>query len=241
MLKLIPFVSSAQLRELDSRASREFEIPAEELMENAGKRVSEFALGAFGKKERFMVLCGKGNNGGDGFACARRLKEAGAKVRVVLAEGRERLSGLPKKKLGEAEAGGVRIEVFSGNKDLLEREEKVIIDALLGYGLSGNPKGNYARLIRAANSEREKGAKVVAVDVPSGLDSDSGRPYRPCIQADFTVCFGLPKEGFTEGAREFTGRVFLADIGFPEGVYAAFGASREFVFGKGRIVEIEPV
>jgi NAD(P)H-hydrate epimerase len=194
-------VTRAEIEEIDRRAQVEFGIPAETLMERAGKAVADAV-----SRGPVVVLCGKGNNGGDGFVAARHLAERGLDVRVyAVAEpdpstpaGRHRARlAIPVRPLGEFDGSGAR----------------VVVDALFGTGLRRPVEGEIAVVIRALNA---LDVEVVAVDIPSGLDADTGRPQGVAVKATLTVTMGLPKIGFkSKGAERFTGRVIVADIGYP--------------------------
>jgi len=162
-----------------------------------------------------VVVCGKGNNGGDGLAAARHLHRWGRLAGVACLEP-DRLSGLPAEQAGALRAIGVEIASrpdFSG--------AQVVLDALLGTGLSRPPEGPVADWIGAVNGS---GLRVVSVDVPSGLDADSGRAEGACVNAALTVTLGLPKAGLLSGEGPVrAGEVWVADIGVPFEAYAELG------------------
>src|SRR5581483_9520551 len=180
------------MREVDRRTS-EVGIPSIILMENAGDRVVEFLARQYEPLEshRIVVLCGKGNNGGDGLVVARQLytRMHPASLHVVLA-------GDPGEMRGDA-AENYRMLRASGcpvSPDLTPQMETatIVVDALLGTGIRGAATGRSAELIRAVN-ERFELAEVVSVDLPSGLDSDSGAIPGDAVRADHTVTFTAPK------------------------------------------------
>jgi len=187
------------------------------LMENAGERVAELAEkmvkeGAGESGRNIVVLCGHGNNGGDGLCAARKLAERGSAVTVFLASPREKFSGEPLRQLKQAGRAGVGVAEAREKEELAAFD--LVIDALLGFNLKGPPRGSFAGLIRAAN---ESGRRILAVDLPSGLDADTGEAFEPCIRATATLTLAYPKKGLLEeGAREFVGKLFVADIGVPE-------------------------
>lgn len=207
-----PVVSVAAMREADRRCIEELGIPGAVLMERAGIAVFEaLPPGSVG------VVCGTGNNGGDGFVVARHALLAGRTVEVVLVGDPERVRGdaaiflRAYRRLG----GAVRVarneteaHVFTGV--LLGRD--VVVDALLGTGFSGEARG----LPRAA-IEAWPPVPTVSVDVPSGLDADTGETGGVAIRADTTVTFQFAKRGFANpAAAPYLGRVVVADIGIPE-------------------------
>jgi hydroxyethylthiazole kinase-like uncharacterized protein yjeF len=205
----IPLLTSAQVREVDRLASERFQLPVSWLMEAAGWQVARHC------RARTMVVCGRGNNGGDGLAAARHLHRWGRLAGVACLQP-DRLSGLAAEQAAALRAIGVEIASqpdFSG--------AQIVLDALLGTGLSRPPEGQVAGWIRGVNGS---GLRVVSVDVPSGLDADSGRAEGACVNAALTVTLGLPKAGLVSGegpAR--AGEVWVADIGVPFEAYAELG------------------
>ncbi|HVH32320.1 MAG TPA: NAD(P)H-hydrate dehydratase [bacterium] len=209
-------VTAAQMTELDRRAREEYGIPVSRLMDAAGRRVAQAAqelLGVQGGR-RVFVLAGKGNNGGDGLVAARYLRTAGFDVRVLLTASQGELGGEPARALATATNAGVTIQSVppSPSGDELARED-LIIDALFGTGFHGPVRGEAAALIDSANHSAKP---ILAVDVPSGLDADTGRWEGSCIRAAATVTMGFPKIGLLvyPGA-EMAGTVYVADIGYP--------------------------
>ncbi|KPK62251.1 MAG: hypothetical protein AMK73_06450 [Planctomycetes bacterium SM23_32] len=212
-----------QIRELDRVAVQDYAIAGLVLMENAGRACARAAADMLGGADgaRATVLCGRGNNGGDGFVAARHLSNWGAHVEVLL------LARLDELLQGEGEAAAnLRIilnmglpvhEVTRPDQVAAAVRERadcdLMVDALLGTGTTGEVREPYRSAIRALNAcERP----VLAVDVPSGLDCNTGRPLGVAVRADRTVTFVLSKVGFTQaGAAAYTGRVEVAEIGIP--------------------------
>lgn len=165
--------------------------------------------------EHWLILVGKGNNGGDGLVCARHLAEAGVQVSLLYAEEPERLGGEAALQHTIAAALGLPGEVYAPGAVAAARSRGVtgIVDALLGTGAKGAPRGAYASLIREANDSR---LPIVAADIPSGLDADTGAVHDPCIQARITVCLAFLKAGLTQypGAKA-AGDVIVRYIGIP--------------------------
>ncbi|MEK4848508.1 NAD(P)H-hydrate dehydratase [Paenibacillus sp. FSL H7-0756] len=162
--------------------------------------------------EHWLVLAGKGNNGGDGLAAARHLREAGIAVTLVYAAAPESLAGEAALQRDAAAAMGIPAVVCG--RDALDLAAcSGIIDALLGTGSAGAPRGAYAELIAAANAS---GRVIVSADIPSGLDADTGETHEPCIHASVTVCLAFLKRGLLQypGA-EAAGRVVVRSIGIP--------------------------
>jgi NAD(P)H-hydrate epimerase len=210
---MTPTISRAQARTLDRRAVEEFGMTSVMLMENAGRGVAD-RLCDLGIAGPVIVCCGQGNNGGDGFVVARHLDLRRYSVRVLLA-------GDPEKLEGDA-ALNFRVLAKSGVPlwrlvlDQLEAElagAAWVVDALLGTGSTGEPRPPYDQLIDAINAQR---APVLAVDLPSGLDCDTGQAARHTIRAAHTCTFVAQKPGFlVPGASAYTGHIHILDIGAP--------------------------
>jgi NAD(P)H-hydrate epimerase len=212
-------VTSSQMRELDRRTIEEFHMPGLLLMENAALRVVEILLGRFAplKDKRVAVVCGRGGNGGDGLAVARHLAtRTGADVSVWLVDSPKDFRGDAATNFLMAQAFGLRMRPAS-DMDLSGAD--LVIDAIFGTGIRGAVTGDAARAISMMNESR---GTVIAVDVPSGLDADSGRADGPVTRARLTITFALPKIGLLEfpGA-EYAGELIVADLGMPRAVMAA--------------------
>lgn len=209
-------LTRAQVRELDRRAADEFGVPGVVLMENAGRGAAELLLRLNGKRREVLVLCGPGNNGGDGFVIARHLENAGVPVGVLYLGDRP-----PKGDAGVqytiAERagliGGFERDV-GGLADYISCIQGWVVDALFGTGLTRALTTPYAEIIAAVNHH---GRPVLAVDLPSGLDCDTGEPLGPTIKATHTATFVAPKVGFANAkARPWLGEVHVVDIGAPK-------------------------
>ena len=206
----IPTLTSAQVAEVDRVAAARFGLPLDWLMEAAGWQIARRCRG------QTAVLCGKGSNGGDGLAAARHLHNWG-RLHSVAALDRGALEGAAVKMAAALEAVGVKI----ADQPRLEGAE-LILDAIFGTGLNRPPEGRAVEWIEAIN-----GADlwVLAVDLPSGLESDSGRALSPSVRADVTVTLGLPKAGLLMAdGPGLAGEVWLADIGIPPEAYEMVGA-----------------
>jgi NAD(P)H-hydrate epimerase len=203
--------TSSEIAALDRRATEIFGIPVTALMEQAGRRVAQAALLLLGPRaRRVAILAGKGNNGGDGFVAGRVLREQGLQVTALLIAPAGDYTGDAGRTLAEARAAGVELRDAS-EVDLASFD--LIIDALFGTGFKGPARGAPRALIEAANAS---GVPILAVDIPSGLDADTGRPEGPAIHAAATVTMGLPKVGLVvyPGA-ELAGTIYVADICYP--------------------------
>ena len=217
--------SAAQMREMDRQTIEDYGVSSLVLMENAAHRVVEtiaHRCSPLGGK-KVAVVCGKGNNGGDGFAIARHLATRyGADVTVWLAADPASLSGDAAANYALAEKFGLSIRAVGS--DLAELTaglplSDLIVDALLGTGIKGAVTGTLAGVIGAINDSR---CPVVSVDVPSGLAADTGAVDGPCVRASLTVTFALPKYGLIDfpGA-DYVGELIVGDIGMPRPVMRA--------------------
>jgi NAD(P)H-hydrate epimerase len=210
-----------QIRELDALATNRIGIPGVVLMENAGRATAEFVYDTLVNPaaERVMILCGPGNNGGDGFVAARHLRNAGVKVDVVLAASPDKSAGDAGLNLRILERIGLEfIRAFEPQGLAAARgaaeDADVIVDALLGTGSTGPPRNTLATLIELANAAPR--ARRIAIDIPSGLDADRGEVNEPCFRAHATVTMVAPKLGFAVAeARQVVGRIMVVDIGGP--------------------------
>ena len=219
-----------QVREVDRLAIEQLGIPGIVLMENAARAAAEVVLAVLGDDlavepadAKTTVLCGGGNNGGDGYAIARHLHNAGVLVAVYAAVDPDRLTGDAAVNCRiAARMGLAQVPVLSAEDAASHApawaDSHVIVDALLGTGFHGQVRQPLASTIGHCNvvSGRSGGPKVVAVDVPSGLDCDTGQPANATVRADVTVTFVAAKTGFAAvAARPWLGRVIVADIGAP--------------------------
>lgn len=219
-----PFtLTRQQVRELDRRANDEYGIPGIVLMENAGRGCAELLMRLNPEKKPTAILCGPGNNGGDGFVMARHLDNAGWPVwvqafaddNVIAGDAAVNFDVLPRAGVPIGRCRPANFLEASRFFPFLMSFEGVgwVVDALFGTGLTrplGDPFGQLAGLMHAA------GKSVLAIDVPSGLDCDTGEPLGPCVKATHTATFVAPKRGFLNPAsREWTGEVHVIDIGAP--------------------------
>ncbi len=205
----LPALTSAQAGQVDRLCSERFGLPVDWLMEAAGWQVARHCRG------RTYVVCGAGNNGGDGLAAARHLHRWG-RLAGVACIAPEALAGPARR---EADALAALGWELASEPDFSEAQ--VVLDAIFGTGLSRPAEGRAAAFIQAVNAA---GRRVVSVDVPSGLDADSGRAVGPAVQATLTVTLGLPKPGLLVGeGPALAGEVWVADIGVPNEAYRELG------------------
>ncbi|HWG95642.1 MAG TPA: NAD(P)H-hydrate dehydratase [Nitrospira sp.] len=212
-------ITAAQMQELDRRTISEAHIPATTLMERAGSGVVaclEQRLGSV-RGKTVTVVCGKGNNGGDGFVAARLFRRRHAKVRVLAMAPTSELSrdaaAMYRQFVRGAGKSSVYLYTSRIQAQALLHDSDIIIDALLGTGLSSTVTGRYAEAIDGIN---ETSRPVVAVDLPSGLHADTGAILGRAVRASLTVTFGLPKLGLYQNyGIDLAGEVAVVDIGIP--------------------------
>ncbi|OGR85055.1 MAG: NAD(P)H-hydrate epimerase [Elusimicrobia bacterium RIFCSPLOWO2_01_FULL_54_10] len=211
--------TTKQMRKLDERATREFGIPTLTLMENAGKAVAGECQKILSEKKiaspKVLILCGSGNNGGDGFVAARFLHQAGISVNVILFKPKTSLCAEPLVNFRKVEMLGISCQ--ETDLPVIQSEIKksdLIVDAIFGTGLKREVTGLIGQAIGAAN---DSGKTIMAIDIPSGMDADTGEIHGICIKADLTVTLAAFKAGFlNEKSHSWTGKILVANIGFPK-------------------------
>ena len=211
----LPTLSTTQMIEVDRLMIEQYGITLLQMMENAGRNLAEQARRMLGElnARRIVVLCGAGNNGGGGMVAARHLHNRGAYVQVKLVDNHARLKEVPAHQYRILQVLGL----CRDDDPDLERAD-LIIDALIGYGLNGNPRGSIAQWIDRANHSTRS---ILALDAPSGLDTSTGRAGTPCVKATVTLTLALPKVGLlTQAAQAVVGELYVADIGVPPELYA---------------------
>lgn len=218
-------VTGEQMRELDRRTIEEHGTPGAILMDRAGScvadRVQRMAASSGLADPMVQLIAGRGNNGGDAFAAARHLKERGLMVEVYLAGSADQVRGDARLHLERMKAAGIELQELDTLDDWKDATElvppgDVIVDGLLGIGVKGPARGVVAGAITYIRHHASN-SLVLAIDVPSGLDADSGRVEGAAVQADLTLTMGLPKTGLLEAcALDYVGDLDVADIGFPD-------------------------
>ena len=214
-------MSRDEVRAFDSWAINTLGVPGVVLMENAGRSCAELIKEKLAEtsKPKVCIFCGTGNNGGDGYVIARHLLNSGFKVTLVICRDRNKIKGDAKINLDIVEGlsqtieqlnlkGGdinSQVETFTTGVDML-------VDGLFGTGLKGQLSNEYKQLIESING---RNCPVLAVDIPSGLDCDTGEPLGAAIKATYTVTFVAVKKGFisADKATQYTGGIFVASIG----------------------------
>jgi NAD(P)H-hydrate epimerase len=222
-------LSRDEVRDVDRRAIEEFGLPGIVLMENAGRGAAELLI-ELGIDGPVIVVAGKGNNGGDGFVIARHLENRGFDVRVLLFAQPQELTGDAATNYRVLHAAGTPLRNCLAQADPAGWKEELssgswIVDALLGTGTRGAVREPFRTTIEQINAS---GVRVFAVDLPSGLDCDTGQPLGPCVRAAQTATFVAPKRGFdAPGAAVYTGQVHVIDIGVPRSLLRTFALPQD--------------
>ena len=235
----IPFLTTAQMREVDRLMTEEYGIELIQMMENAGRNLAaagrDLFLAGNSLSRRVAILCGTGGNGGGGLVAARRLSGWGAEVTVWLTKQPDTYTGVPARQLAIIDRLDVVVRAADGDPEI---DVDLVLDAIIGYSLSGPPRGLAADLIRAANASD---APVLSLDAPSGVDTTTGLAHEPAVNATATLTLALPKAGLrSDDARRHVGDLYLADIGVPPELYAkpSLGLDVGPIFATGEIVRI---
>jgi NAD(P)H-hydrate epimerase len=230
----IPALTTLQMAEVDRVMIEDYGITLIQMMENAGRNLAELArhlLGGHVTGRNVVVLCGSGNNGGGGMAAARHLLNWGAAVRVKVIANPSRIKEIPAHQWKILQAMGMK---QSSTLDLTQAA--LILDALIGYGLTGNPRGPVAAWIEHLNAAKRP---VLSLDVPSGLDASNGDPGNPCVHASATLTLALPKTGLlTPQAKPYVGDLYLADISVPPELYRRLGLEVSHLFAEDSILNL---
>ena len=235
---MLPTLTTAQMIEVDRAMIEDYHIELIQMMENAGRNFAELArrqMGGAVKGHSVAVLCGGGGNGGGGLVAARRLHNWGANVIVALTKPADEVRGVPAHQLDILQRMGIpRVESAA-----LLPPPSLILDAIIGYSLSGFPRGAAADLINWANMQT---APILSLDTPSGLDTTTGTPYEPSIRATATMTLALPKQGLLNPkSASYVGELYLADISVPPELYARMGISVPPLFAASDIVQVAQV
>ena len=231
-MQKLPALTTEQMIEVDRLMIEEWGISLLQMMENAGRNLAGLAKSLLhnfqGKK--IIVLCGTGNNGGGGMVAARHLHNWGVQVEVILVGDKKRLKDVPAHQWKTLKQMGLTVTDSELSKGDL------ILDAMLGYGVKGNPREPVAGLIQRVN---DSGIRVLALDAPSGLDTTTGIPATPCIRAHATLTLALPKTGLlTPEANPFIGELYLADISVPPELYEALNVKVSSPFASNTIIKL---
>jgi len=212
--------TAAQTRELDRTAIEDFDIPGIRLMSRAGRAAFELIQAQWPERPPLVIFCGTGNNGGDGYIVARLAHERGTPTVIYQLGDSAKIRGDAARARTAALESGVEVRAFSDRAppDTGALESAVVVDAMLGTGLAGDVRGDYAAAIELINA---CGQPVLAIDIPSGLCSDSGRRLGVAVEAECTVTFIGVKRGLLTGdAPDYCGELHFADLEVPDAVYA---------------------
>lgn len=228
-------VTAEEMASLDRLASSEYGVPSLLLMENAGLRVVEVIRQHFGGRlagRRVIIFAGRGNNGGDGLVVGRHLLNQGAEVKVFLLARPEEVRGDAAINLGIYQKMGGKLYPLHEEKDLQRVDiallyAEMVVDAIYGTGFKGAALGLAGEVIKMLG---DTGVPVVAVDLPSGLEANTGRVHGPCVRATYTVTFALPKLGhYLYPGAAYVGELVVADIGIPQALVDRQPLKREVV------------
>ena len=238
----VPTVTAAQMAEIDRITIEELHIPVDVLMENASRQIAAAArafLGGSVAGQRIVGLVGSGNNGGDTAGALRHLVNWGARVCAEVSAPQERQRETTRIQLVRlllATTAEIAIVHDASQRGLRDLDADLLIDGLLGYSARGAPREPVAGLIQAANASH---LPILAVDLPSGIDPDTGASTGIAIRATATVTLALPKAGLlVMEARENVGHLALADIAIPHAAFAKLGVDTSRLFQQGDLVRI---
>ncbi len=209
--------TAAQVKELDRYAIEAFSISGNVLIERAGEAAFKLLMKNWPDCKRLLILCGTGNNAGDGFVIARLAAEQQLHVDVVQVGDENKLQGDALAAQQRLLGSGITPTAFSSIHELDEQAHDVVIDAMLGTGVHGDVQGNYAAAIKAVNVYD---APVFSIDIPSGLNADTGMPQGDAIKADVTITYVGIKQGLITGdGPEYSGNIVLNDLNLPKALY----------------------
>lgn len=221
----VPAVTKDQMIEVDRIAIEETGPNLFQMMENAGRNLAELTIKSLGKswnKSEIIILAGTGGNGGGGICAARHLANHGANVKVCVTE-KEKLKDVPAYQLHILKSTNAKIITI---EELQNENPDLIIDAIIGYSLSGEPKGKSLELIKWAS--QQLGIKI-SLDIPSGINSTTAETSFHHIKPDITITLALPKTGLLP---DVTGDLYLADIGIPSKVYEKLNLNYQSPFSE---------
>ncbi len=216
-------VGADEIRELDRLATRDYSMPALLLMENAGRSVSDVILREY-KACKVLIFIGKGNNGGDGLVVARHLANHGYFVQVALLEDPSRLKADPLLNFSIVSKMNIpRVLLAAASDEKIPaycQESELVVDAIFGVGIHSPVCGIFEKAILAINGSHRP---VVSIDIPSGLDADTGQVHGVAVRATQTVTLSLPKRGLFEGeGPRYSGEIRVVDIGMPRELLLPF-------------------
>lgn len=234
----IPAITTDQMREVDRLMIEEFHIDLKQMMENAGRNLADLARDRFldhnplGKSVHILV--GSGGNGGGGMVVARMLHNWGATISVYLAHDPSHFKGMPAQQLRILNS--MNIPTHLADKIDHFPQADLLIDAIIGYSLRGDPIGTAKHLIQLTHKSK---IPILSIDTPSGVHTTTGERFNPHINASATMTLALPKKGLLDiHAKEAVGELYLADISVPPELYTKLGISVGNIFSKSEIIQI---
>ena len=225
VVEAVPALTTHQMREVDRIMVEDLHIELTQMMEKAGRGLADLAMRRFAPAT-VVVLAGPGGNGGGGLVGARHLANRGAAVSVVASSADHEMTPAAAHQLDIVRCMGLHVTAEPGPVEL-------VVDALIGYSLRGDPVGRVADLIDWTNAA---GADVLSLDVPSGLDATTGRAANPCVAATATLTLALPKLGLLSAQQ--AGELYLADISVPSVVYERMGIVVPKLFTEDGLIEL---
>jgi len=239
----IPALTADEMRTVDDLMVTKYGITLPQMMEMAGRHLADLTWERFLKASKtplpkVVVLCGTGNNGGGGMVAARHLSNRGLAVTVVLAGEKDHLKPIPGQQWNSLSRLPVtRVQYHQGDPERLFQSADLVIDALIGYGLSGPLRPPQVRLVEALL--RVRPPTIVSLDVPSGLDATTGAVEGQAVTADVTLTLALPKTGLLKPeARSFVGDLYLADIGVPPQLYRHLNLEPQYLFIDAPVIPV---
>ena len=234
---VVPTVTTEQMKEVDRLMVEVYGIELIQMMENAGRSLATLArqmLDGDVMDRPVVVLAGRGNNGGGGLVAARHLLNWGAWVQVVCSYPPEEYTGAPAHQLAILQAMGAPLAWAEEGWELPPAD--LLLDAIIGYGLRGDPRGPARNLIQLAESSA---APILSLDTPSGVDTGAGRVFAPHIRAAATLTLALPKAGFRQPeAAAACGDLHLADISVPPELYRQLDLDVAGLFARDSILPL---
>jgi NAD(P)H-hydrate epimerase len=236
----LPWITTAQMIEVDRLMVENYHIELMQMMENAGRCLAILAkkrfLGVLTLNQRVVVLARTGGNGGGALVCARRLAAWGMPAEVVLTN-HDNMTPIAQHQLDILE--NMNIPIYTSGELSSINKPNLIIDGIIGYSLNGSPRGTAKGMIDWANTQS---TPILALDTPSGIDLTSGSVYHQVIKADATMTLALPKKGLAApNVMPFRGELYLADISVPTSLYAepSLGLTVVSPFIEGDVVRID--
>ncbi len=230
---VISAVTAEQMREVDRIAVEEFHLGVLQMMENAGRSLAQHVMDMLGTtRGEVTILAGAGGNGGGGLCCARHLHNRQYHVHVVLDRNAESLTGPARNQLDILRAAGIH-PLHDASVESALRQSALVVDALIGYGLRGHPRGRTAELISLCNQHAKQ---VLSNDVPSGLNATTGESVDAVVRANRVLTLAAPKTGL----ERLDSELFLADIGIPPEVFHRIGLKFVSPFDRNYWIGLRP-